>query len=226
MFLGHHEILVLLIYSPKQSSHQVATVATSAATEESSEVGQCVMQICKFVPTHIHSHIYIYTSAYTYIILQLKFTVFFLWGVVMYYDTTPKQTNPSDGWNTWNDWLSSGPKGSRENCGHRGLTTFWLLFFLNFLKRAVWERVRWCLMGMMGTIVSWMVPNVFGSSWNPRVINIFTKAILPSGCYCGPPIRLLLWRHQQPPRNLLRWVSVLCKFVTTNTHTLTYIHLH
>ena len=61
--------------------------------------------------------------------------------------------------------------------------------------------------------------------------------IIKSMCYLyihqnNPPIRLLLWRHQQPPRNLLRWVSVLCKFVTTNTHThiytftLVYIYIY
>ena len=57
-FLGRHKIPVSLIYSPKQSSHQVATVATRAATEESSEVG--VMQICN----KQHTHTYIYTHIF------------------------------------------------------------------------------------------------------------------------------------------------------------------
>ena len=58
LFLVHHKIPLLLIHSPKQFSHQVATVATPAATEESSEVGQCVMQICTntHTLTYIHLH--------------------------------------------------------------------------------------------------------------------------------------------------------------------------
>ena len=64
-FLGRHKIPVSLIYSPKQSSHQVATVVTPAATEESSEVG--VMQICNKQHTHIYIYTYIYIHTIVYI---------------------------------------------------------------------------------------------------------------------------------------------------------------
>ena len=101
MFLGRHKIPVSLIYSPKQTSHQVATVVTPAATEESSEVG--VMQICNKQHTHIYIHTYIYIHTIVYI-YNSAFEIHFFFEewqyTMMQLDATPKQTNPSDGWNT------------------------------------------------------------------------------------------------------------------------------
>ena len=59
---------VSLIYSPKQSSHQVATVATPAATEESSEVGACCKSETK---THIYIYIHIFIYVYIYIYFEI-----------------------------------------------------------------------------------------------------------------------------------------------------------
>ena len=61
---------VSLIYSPKQSSHQVATVATRAATEESSEVGACCKSETK---THIYIYSYIYICIYIFLNSQSCF---------------------------------------------------------------------------------------------------------------------------------------------------------
>ena len=66
MFLGRHKIPVSLIYSPKQTSHQVATVVTPAATEESSEVGAW----CKS-----ETKTYIYMFMCEYISIYLKFCI-------------------------------------------------------------------------------------------------------------------------------------------------------
>ena len=86
---------VSLIYSPKQTSHQVATVVTPAATEESSEVG--VMQICTKQHIHIFTivYIYVYNSAFEIHCLFCEEWHY----TMMQLDATPKQTNPSDGWN-------------------------------------------------------------------------------------------------------------------------------
>ena len=155
MFLGRHKIPVSLIYSPKQSSHQVATVATPAATEESSEVG--VMQICN------KQHIHIFTIVYIYIILHLKFTVFFmrsdniLWCNLMQPQNKPIPLMDGTLRMTGSHQAPAAPEKTAD-------TEAWQPFDCCFLKRAMWERWQWCLMGMMGTIASWMVPNVFGSS--------------------------------------------------------------